>query len=121
MTSIKNKRKSKNIRLDKSYKAITRFIQNEKGDIEQNTILYDESNGSQRQPIFQTKHCKVQVTKTSLLFDFKFNRKRLPTHAIESHVYDETNMITDFITSETGARAIDMAEKEILKAEAERK
>ena len=117
---IQNKRSRKTINLNKPYRAVTRFIQNEQGNLEQNTVLYEDNNGSQKQPVFQTKHCKVQVTKTSLLLDFKFPRKKLPTHAIEAYVYDETNMITDFISSDVGQKAIDTAEKEILKLEAER-
>ena len=113
--SIKNKTR-KTLRLDKSYTATTRFVQNENGDIEQRTTLYEHETGSQRQPIYQTKHCRVQVTKESLLMYFKFNRKRLPTFAISGCVYDETNLITDFIESEPGSKAIMIADKELNKA-----
>ena len=112
---ITNKRSRKTINLQKSYRAKTKFVQNEQGDIEQNTVLYEEGTGSQKQPIFQTKHCKVKVTRSSLLFDFKFDRRRLPMYKVEAYVYDETNMITDFITSDLGAKAIDTADNELKK------
>ncbi len=108
-----NKTKKKSIRLDKSYAASTRFIVNETGNVEQKTTLYEESTGSQRQTVFNAKHCKLQVTKGGLLISFKFDRRKMPTSAISGCIYDETNLITDFIESEVGSRAIDNAEKEI--------
>gem|GEM_PF-2350516 len=110
-----NKMKRKTVNIGKSYNACTKFVQNENGDIEQKTVLYEQSTGSQIQPVFQTKHCKVQVTKGGLLMRFKFDRRRMSMDSIETCVYNETNMITDFLQSETGVRAVSIAEKELEK------
>lgn len=108
-----NKTKRKTVKIGKSYNACTKFVQNEQGDIEQKTVLYEQETGSQIQPIFQTKHCKVQVTKGGLLLRFKFDRRRQTMDSIEGCVYDETNLVTDFLQSEAGVRAIATAEKEL--------
>ncbi len=117
---INNKRNDKTIELNKSYNAHTRFIMNEQGNVEQQTILYEQSNGSQKQPVYSTKHCTVKVTRGGLIVSFYFDRRRMTAQSIESSVNSETSLVNGFITSDTGQRAIDEAEREILRAESNR-
>ncbi len=102
--------------LNKSYTATTRFVMNEEGNIEQRTVLYEHETGSQLQPVFQTKHCKVQITRGGLLLRFKFSRRKMPLIEIEDCVNEETELIIDFLTSEAGQRAVELAEENLAAA-----
>ena len=101
--------------LNKSYSATTRFCMNEDGNIEQRTVLYEHETGSQLQPVFQTKHCKVQITRGGLLLRFKFSRRNMSLDIAEDYTNEESELIFDFLRSEAGQRAIELAEQEILK------
>lgn len=101
--------------LNKSYSATTRFCMNEDGNIEQRTVLYEHETGSQLQPVFQTKHCKVQITSGGLLIRFKFSRRNMSLDIAEDYTNEESELIFDFLRSEAGQRAIELAEQEILK------
>ena len=100
--------------LNKSYSATTRFCMNEDGNIEQRTVLYEHETGSQLQPVFQTKHCKVQITRGGLLLRFKFSRRNMSLDIAEDYTNEESELIFDFLRSEAGQRAIELAEQEIL-------
>lgn len=100
--------------LNKSYSATTRFCMNEDGNIEQRTVLYEHETGSQLQPVFQTKHCKVQITSGGLLIRFKFSRRNMSLDIAEDYTNEESELIFDFLRSEAGQRAIELAEQEIL-------
>lgn len=108
-------KKNESITLNKSYSATTRFCMNEDGNIEQRTVLYEHETGSQLQPVFQTKHCKVQITSGGLLLRFKFSRRNMSLDIAEDYTNEESELIFDFLRSEAGQRAIELAEQEILK------
>ena len=103
----------KTIELGKNYKATTRYFIGSNGSIEQQTTVYDAKTGTLVQTVFQTKHCKVKVTKGGLLVHYKFNRRRMRPREISQAMKSEMPVINAFINSTVGLFTIENAEMDL--------
>ena len=101
--------------LNRSYSAKTRFSINSEGNIEQRTVLYGRETGSQLQPVFRTRHCKVQIGREGLFLRFRFPRKQMSPLEMEDCVCREAEIISDFLSSAEGEQAISNAECLLMK------
>lgn len=103
----------KTIKIGKNYKATTRYYIGSNGSIEQQTTVYEPKTGTHVQPVFQTKHCKVQVTKGGLIVRFKFSRRQKKLCDITKLMTQEQAVVKAFLNSKVGYYAIETAETEL--------
>ena len=103
----------KTIELGKNYKATTRYFIGSNGSIEQQTTVYDAKTGTFVQTVYQTKHCKVKVTRGGLLVHFKFSRRRMRPAEITRAMKQELPIVSAFINSRVGLFTIENAELDL--------
>lgn len=100
--------------LHKSLSSKVTFKRDDSGNLCQETTIYESETHSQRVCVFKTRHSVVSVTRSGLHIRFLFNRKKNNGFDLENFLYDESNQITDWLSSDGASKIISKAEEGLL-------
>ena len=100
----------KNVDLGKSYLSKTKFVINQDGNVEQQTVLYKDK-GCKKRVIYTTRHGELAITRKSAIFKFIFDRHQFSPEEMETTAVVEMMEIIDYLLSGWGRLAIDQVDQ----------